>query len=327
MAHSFKGDDFGEWSLADFVASATASDYSRNLLAYTLVLGALGAVEGMYGFSRNSLGLIADAMHVVFHCCAMAISLFGAVQSRRRRSFRHSYGFDRYAVLAAFTNSLMMLFVCLFILTGALHRLIEPAPFQEGAGAAKGGVKGGAASTSAALLFGVLGLLLNIGGVAVLGPGQGSWEHVSRFRGMVGSSSSSSSSSSASGTGSGGGAASSGGGGGGGAVNARAVYLHMYADAVSSTAVIVSALAQRLLGISIADTLQSIFVACFTLYIAVPLFTATGNIMLQTNPLHLRGTLERCRREVLAMEGVLEVSDERWWTQSPGHVVGAQRRL
>lgn len=49
-----------------------------------------------------------------------------------------------------------------------------------------------------------------------------------------------------------------------------------------------------------------------------PLFSQTAKILLQTTPRHLKTGLERCRREVTTIPGVLECKDEHFWTQAPG---------
>ena len=72
-----------------------------------------------------------------------------------------------------------------------------------------------------------------------------------------------------------------------------------------------------------ADTLQSVAVSLITLTLAVPLFTSTGLMLLQAAPEALRPSLDRARREASVLEGVIEVADEHWWSQSPGCVVGS----
>ena len=349
-------------SLASHLDAALAARESRALLAFVSALLLLMLAQFAYGLWADSLGLISDAFHMAFHCAALATSLWGVLAARQQqRSFAFSYGFERYEVLAAFSNSLFLIFVCVFVIAGALHRLLLAEPRSAAKAAA-------ALAAGAPFWFGVAGIAVNVAGVVALGPGQGSLEQLLRYQQSL-----STASLAASGAGSGGGggygkgAAALGGGGGGGLptvsssamrggaggnVNARAVFLHAYADAVSSVAVVVAALARRYLGLASADTLQAAFVACFTLYIAVPLFTATGMLLLQTTPPTLRSAcvahtrpltpahhcpslcshsssnfrfrrLERCRREILTVDGVLEVLDERWWTQSPGFTVGS----
>jgi cation diffusion facilitator family transporter len=258
---------------------------------------------------------------MAFHCIALAISLVGMAHARRTPpSLAYSYGTDRIEVLAAFSNSLMMLFVCLFVLAGALHRLVEGAKAEEVG-----------SQSNALFFFGLLGAAVNAAGVMSLGSGVGSWQQVARFQGSSSggaagypSSSSSSSSPQPTTSSSSSSSSSSSTSGGGPSYNSRAVFLHVYADAVSSLAVVASALVQKNFGLTrSADTLCAVFVALFTLNIAVPLFSATGHTLLQTTPQHLRAALERARREALTVEGVLEVYDERWWTQSPGVTVGS----
>ena len=55
----------------------------------------------------------------------------------------------------------------------------------------------------------------------------------------------------------------------------------------------------------------------------VPLFKATGLILVQVRPSYIKAALDRCRREVSAVDGVLECNEEHYWTQSPGVIVGS----
>jgi hypothetical protein len=55
----------------------------------------------------------------------------------------------------------------------------------------------------------------------------------------------------------------------------------------------------------------------------MPAFTSTGMILLQTTPGHLRAALNKCARETLTVDGILEITEEHFWTQAPGAVVGS----
>jgi cation diffusion facilitator family transporter len=344
---------------------------------FTCCLAAFAVIQAGYALTIDSLGLLSDAMHMFFHVGALGISLIGMVYARRPATFAYSYGFDRFEVLAAFSNSLFLIFVVLFVLAGALQRLLQPSVFD----------------TDAALNleFGIIGLLINVAGMFAIGPGGSALEHLARFqrsasgaslgggggasgapaavadRGrsfvafdgqaaagaaraaivhpFLGTAMSPSSASAAAAVGSGGGSggaygagatASAGGGGGGpfsggpsggpsgvGGPNTQAIFLHFFSDGLSSLAVIVSSLLVRYRGVAAADTLQCFAVSAFTLWIVIPLFTATARILLQMVPAGLAGSLDRCRRQVSVIEGVLEVYDEHYWLQAPGCVVGS----
>lgn len=277
-------------SWASLIQQAVSRRETRNVTYFTAALAFLMMAELVYGLYTDSIGLTSDAMHMAFHTAAMGITVYGVLVSKQPPTFSFSYGYERYEVLAAFSNALMLVFVCLFILAGALHRLIEPRAFAEG------GIPHKAT-------FGVLGLALNGVGVWALagtpgGTGVGSMGHVQRYAGKQEP-----------------------------GLGVRSAALHAYTDAVSSLAVLASVFAARqgLLSEASADTWQSLVTASFTLYIAVPLFTATGYILLGTRPAGLAHALEQARRETLALAGVLDIMEEHCWTQSPGQTVGSVR--
>lgn len=278
------------------------------------VVGAFDALELTHAVQVNSLGLMSDAFHMLFHFLGMLAALSGMVLSRTPPSFAFSYGYDRGEVLASFTASTCLLFVCLFLAVQAFHRVLNPEPLE----------------TSHMLEFGVGGLTVNFVGLLLFGG-------VSRGRLA---------------------AALPGGGGGGGGLptmsasalhggsggssgataatsaaaahrllgahqgNMEAVKMHLVSDAMSSMAVIVSSLLVRMKGWPSVDALQSLAVAALTMYNLLPLLRVTGLILLQSRPTHLKAALDRCRREASAVDGVLECSDEHFWTQSPSVVVG-----
>lgn len=52
-----------------------------------------------------------DGFHLLFNCAALSITLFAMVLARRGPTFDFTYGFERHEVVAAFTNSMFLLFV------------------------------------------------------------------------------------------------------------------------------------------------------------------------------------------------------------------------
>lgn len=103
---------------------------TRPILMWTGILFALGAAQALYGLAVSSLGLVADAFHMTFHCFALLISLWGTTYTRKAPSPSFTYGYDRYEVLATFSNALFLIFVVMFVMAGALRQLLfgeEPA--------------------------------------------------------------------------------------------------------------------------------------------------------------------------------------------------------
>jgi cation diffusion facilitator family transporter len=260
----------------------------------------LMVLETGAGLLLGSIGLLADALHLCFHSIAMFIALYGVLVSRRRASFAFSYGYARYEVLAAFSNTVLLIFMQLFIFGGVVHRLVEPAAFgrdpREGLGK---------------VVLGAAGVALNVWAMVLLGVGPR--EQLQRFT-----------------------APPSGGGGKGaaaapaGAASAAAaaaapweggMALHLYSDAMSSALLLGSALLAPHTGALAADLLQAVLSAAFTLQLAVPLAHVTALALLQSVPPSHAPLLERAAREACAIEGVLEVTAQNFWLQAPGHGV------
>jgi cation diffusion facilitator family transporter len=291
------------------LASRDAKQYRLGLVTSALL--SLMVVEVATGAWLGSIGLLADGLHLLFHSVAMLVALYGVLHSKRSPTFSFSYGFARYEVLAAFSNTVLLIFMQLFLVAGVAHRLIEPEAFSRDTRA--GGTK---------LLLGSAGVCLNVWAVVMLGIGPR--EQLARFQAASG--------------GGGSGTSPRGGGGGGGGGGAAAPYnlaaappsgatweggaaLNAYSDAVSSALLVASALGAPYVGGAAADAAQALASAAFTLHLALPLAGATALCLLQGVPPTAAGALERAARDVAAVEGVLEVMNVHFWVQAPGHNV------
>lgn len=170
-------------------------------------------------------------------------------------SFAFSYGYDRHEVLAAFSNALFLIFLCLFVIMGAIHRYFEPSHIQP---------------TARILEFGVASLAINLAGALTLtgatAPGSGhSLDYAHKFSDAVSGPGSAGSATLLTIFGLAGGATGGGGlplpvtatGGGARAHNVRAVRIMFVSHVLSSTAVILSSLLLRFYGIVwVSDRLQ-----------------------------------------------------------------------
>lgn len=205
-------------------------------------------------FLPSPAGLIADSFHNAFHCIGLTISLVGMLYGEHPPSFAFSYGYDRHEVLAAFSNALFLIFLCLFVMFGALHRLFEPSHIVP--------------ESARILEFGLTSLAINVAGVLTLSstPGSGgSLDYAHKFsdavsgRGSAGSAkllallglggANNSSSSGLPLPVSSSGATANGGGGGAHAHNVRAVRITFVSHILSSLAVVLSSLFVRYQGL------------------------------------------------------------------------------
>jgi len=78
------------------------------MVALTLTLGFAG-IEALAGWWAGSLALLSDAGHMVSDAASLGLAAFAAWAAKRAPSPRHSYGFGRAEVVAAFVNAAFMI--------------------------------------------------------------------------------------------------------------------------------------------------------------------------------------------------------------------------
>lgn len=89
------------------------------------------AVEAYYGWKVDSLALLADAGHNLSDVAGLVLAWGGALAGRVRPDARHTYGFKRATILAAFANALLLLVAMGSLAWEAVGRLHAP-PAVEG---------------------------------------------------------------------------------------------------------------------------------------------------------------------------------------------------
>eukprot|EP01004_Peranema_trichophorum_P005040 NODE_391_length_2817_cov_47.822940_g336_i0.p1 GENE.NODE_391_length_2817_cov_47.822940_g336_i0~~NODE_391_length_2817_cov_47.822940_g336_i0.p1 ORF type:complete len:855 (+),score=107.17 NODE_391_length_2817_cov_47.822940_g336_i0:163-2727(+) len=122
--HDFAMDrvDKMEGALRSILGTST----SRKLLLFlTMNLGFMG-VELIVGTLTGSLGLVADAFHMLFDSASLAIALYAAYMSKWPANQLFTYGYGRYEVLSGFTNGVLLIFVAFYIFTESVGRLVDP---------------------------------------------------------------------------------------------------------------------------------------------------------------------------------------------------------
>ena len=104
-------------------------------------------IEFIYGSITNSLGLTADAIHMLFDSTAIIFSLTASVVASWPATSSWPFGFHRVETMAGFVNALALFFASGHILWEAIERLWEPVELK----------------TGKLLVVSVLGLFVNIG--------------------------------------------------------------------------------------------------------------------------------------------------------------------
>ncbi len=110
-----------------------AADGDRRALTGALVLILLFmAGEVVFGIVANSLALLADAGHMLTDAAALGLAIFAASMAARPAQGRWTFGYKRVEVLAAQVNGLTLLIIGVWIVYGAIRRLISPHDVQGG---------------------------------------------------------------------------------------------------------------------------------------------------------------------------------------------------
>ena len=122
---------------------------SRKLFTFFMLNLMFMAVEAVYGYLSNSLGLITDAAHMLFDCSSILIGLLANWYAQKQPDQFYTYGYARFEVLAAFTNGVFLIFVAFHVLIECFERIFDPPQIE----------------SSQLLLISVLGLLINLIGL------------------------------------------------------------------------------------------------------------------------------------------------------------------
>lgn len=101
----------------------------RNRKKLRIALGITGAffvVEVIGGILTNSLALLSDAGHMLTDILALGMSLLAMWFAQRPPTQRHSFGFHRLEIFAAFLNGLTLTGISVYIFIEAFHRFQTP---------------------------------------------------------------------------------------------------------------------------------------------------------------------------------------------------------
>ena len=109
-------------------------------------------IEAFYGWRAGSLALLADAGHNLGDVLGLVLAWAGAFAGRIAPDERHTYGWKRASILAAFANSLLLLVAIGSLAWAAIGRLAAPVPIAAGTVMAVAAV-GIAVNGATALLF------------------------------------------------------------------------------------------------------------------------------------------------------------------------------
>jgi cobalt-zinc-cadmium efflux system protein len=137
---------------ADHDHTHAPADFNRAFAIGITLNGVFVAIEAFYGWRVNSLALLADAGHNLSDVIGLVLAWGGALALKLRPNARHTYGWQRGTILAAFANALLLLVAMGSLIWEAVGRIGAPQPMHSATIMAVAGV-GVAINTATALLF------------------------------------------------------------------------------------------------------------------------------------------------------------------------------
>jgi cobalt-zinc-cadmium efflux system protein len=132
-------------------------DHRGRLMAVLAITLGVLVIEVVGAFLSGSLALLADAGHMLTDVAGLTLGLVAAALARRPATDERTWGYRRAEVLGAAAQAAVLLAVGVFILVEGVQRLFSPPDVTSGV----------------MVVFGVVGLVGNLVGLALLAGGRG----------------------------------------------------------------------------------------------------------------------------------------------------------
>jgi len=134
----------------------TGTDQRRRLLTVLALTATVMVVEVVGGILSGSLALLADAAHMLTDVVGLAVAAGAATLALRPPTARRTWGYRRAEVLGASLQAGLLLAVGVLVAVEGVRRLLDPPEVTAGL----------------VLVFGAVGLAVNIAGLAILARGR-----------------------------------------------------------------------------------------------------------------------------------------------------------
>jgi cobalt-zinc-cadmium efflux system protein len=108
-------------------------DHTGRALLFAIALnGVFASFEFITGTVIGSMALIADALHNLSDVAGLVLAWAGVLAMRKKPDARHTYGWRRASILAAFFNALLLLVAMGWLASEALDRFGQARDSQDG---------------------------------------------------------------------------------------------------------------------------------------------------------------------------------------------------
>lgn len=110
--------------------AVVAKTNMKKLTFALIITSSYLVVEVVAGFITQSLALLSDAAHMLTDAMALAIALIAIKVAQRPADSKRTFGYQRFEILAALFNALMLFVVAIYILYEAYQRINNPPEIQ-----------------------------------------------------------------------------------------------------------------------------------------------------------------------------------------------------
>lgn len=233
---------------------------SRKFLWVSLLNVVITIAEFAGGLLAGSLALISDALHNLGDVGAIILSFVAHLLGKKDKNRHKTFGYERSETLAAFTNGLVLIVICLFLFAEAIDRLFHPA-------AVKGGIM---------LVVAVIGLIANAFSMLIMRSDAKQ------------------------------------------SLNVKSTFVHMMSDALSSVAVVISAIVLNFWQINWLDPVITMLVSLFVIKEGLAVTKKAANILMESNP---DISLQKVNELVLSVPSVHNIHHVHLWRYSDNMVI------
>ncbi len=110
-----------------FVRAAMTHEHVQNRLGITIFLNVVITVAQIIGgVISGSLALISDALHNLSDSLAVVLAYIADRLSRREKTSKSTFGFQRAEIIAAFINALVLVVISFYLMVEAIKRYFDP---------------------------------------------------------------------------------------------------------------------------------------------------------------------------------------------------------
>lgn len=103
-------------------------DSPKNIVIAFWLNTAFALIEIAGGILTNSMAILADAVHDLGDSLALGLAYYFQKKSTKQKDETYTYGYQRFSLLGAFINSMILIVSSAFIIRESVTRLFSPEP-------------------------------------------------------------------------------------------------------------------------------------------------------------------------------------------------------